>query len=172
MTTISHLTRAEVFGATTEPEPPPTVEFVSPDSEASARLIVDQSDTNELCKIIKAALERRSGKKWSVTHGTGTAYGWITIDAPPARRTGHYLPKPGHEPGYMPDDFQRTRTDTGEKGGYITEADGAELATLLGKKSIHCQGESIPSGGDYRREYVHRALYGNPGPFNAQPYWD
>lgn len=38
-------------------------------------------ETNEACKRIKAALRRRSGKAWSVTHGRGTDYGWITIRA-------------------------------------------------------------------------------------------
>jgi hypothetical protein len=42
---------------------------------------------NEVIKVIKAALKRRSGKEWSVTGGKGTAYGWLTIDAPPKRRT-------------------------------------------------------------------------------------
>lgn len=44
-------------------------------------------DRNETIKIIRDALKRRSGKPWSVTGGRGTAWGWIRIDAPPARRT-------------------------------------------------------------------------------------
>ena len=44
---------------------------------------------------IKRGLESRSGKRWSVTGGTGTAYGWLHIDAPPARRTWRDRPRPG-----------------------------------------------------------------------------
>lgn len=59
-------------------------------------------DRNEVIKIIRENLKRRSGKAWSVTGGTGTAYGWIKIDAPPKRRTwkiiqtrDHMPPEPG-----------------------------------------------------------------------------
>lgn len=44
---------------------------------------------------IRAALRRRSGKAWSVTGGRGTAWGWITIEAPPARRTWSHRLKAG-----------------------------------------------------------------------------
>lgn len=47
-------------------------------------------DRNETIKRIKDALKRRSGKPWSVTGGRGTAWGWITIDAPPARTVYGY----------------------------------------------------------------------------------
>jgi hypothetical protein len=40
---------------------------------------------------IRAALKRRSGKDWSVTGGRGTGYGWLTIDAPPMRRTWQWM---------------------------------------------------------------------------------
>lgn len=46
-------------------------------------------DRNETIKAIKTALQKCSGKTWSVTGGRGTAWGWLTIDAPPARRTWH-----------------------------------------------------------------------------------
>ena len=42
---------------------------------------------SETIKAIKQALQKRSGKQWSVTGGKGTAYGWLSIDAPPKRRT-------------------------------------------------------------------------------------
>ena len=42
-------------------------------------------DRNEAVKRIRVALRQRSGKAWSVTCGRGTAWGWITIDVPPAR---------------------------------------------------------------------------------------
>ena len=36
---------------------------------------------NAVTKRIRSALRQRSGKTWSVTCGTGTAYGWIHIKA-------------------------------------------------------------------------------------------
>jgi hypothetical protein len=44
-------------------------------------------DRDEAIKRIKSALKRRSGKSWSVTGGRGTAWGWISISAPPKRCT-------------------------------------------------------------------------------------
>lgn len=99
---------------------------------------------NDVIKCIRTALRKRSGKVWSVSGGRGTAYGWITISAPPARRI---------------------------EFGYMSDADRAELAKLLGKDSVHCQGESIPAGTDYYREYVDRAEGRAPSVF-GRPYWD
>jgi hypothetical protein len=101
-------------------------------------------DRDEAIKAIRRALKARSGKTWSVTGGRGTAWGWITITSPPARR---------------------------EKFGYMSEADRVELARLLGKDSVHNQGESIPAGSDYRREYVDRAEGRDPS-VQGTPYWD
>lgn len=61
-------------------------------------------------KRIKTALKERSGKCWSVTVGTGTAYGWLTIDAPPARCTCHAVLKPGALTDYPRDYIE---VDTG-----------------------------------------------------------
>lgn len=55
---------------------------------------------NDVIAAIKTALQKRSGKSWSVTGGRGTAYGWIRIDAPPARCTWKHVPRPGK--GEMP----------------------------------------------------------------------
>src|SRR2546423_1163620 len=81
--------RDSVHGASDE------IRAATQTSEATVRTFVDRADRNGIIKEIKTALETRSGKKWSVTGGKGTAYGWITIDAPPARRTARYLVKPG-----------------------------------------------------------------------------
>jgi hypothetical protein len=101
-------------------------------------------DRDETISRIRAALKKRSGKAWSVTGGRGTAWGWISIDAPPKRRTN---------------------------GGNMTAADQAELATLLGLEHAHCQGVSIPAGYDYRAEYVDRAEGRKPSVCGT-PYWD
>lgn len=59
---------------------------------------------NEAIAQIRAALQKRSGKSWSVKGGRGTAYGWIDISSPPQRRIEH---------------------------GYMSEEDRAELGHLL-----------------------------------------
>jgi hypothetical protein len=48
------------------------------------------ADRERTVKLIRTALRLRSGKAWSVSIGRGTARGWITITAPPARHwNGH-----------------------------------------------------------------------------------
>ena len=122
---------------------------------------------NDVIKAIKAALQRRSGKTWSVTGGRGTSYCWIHIDAPPARQTWrHRLPegaidRPENWEGY----------DSGQPGGSTTPAELKELATLLGLDTVHGQGVSIPASHDYYREYLDRAE-GRPVRKIAEPYWD
>ena len=106
------------------------------------RASAEPMDRNETIKTIRAALRRRSGKLWSVTGGRGTAWGWLTIDAPPAKR---------HGPG---GDVER-----------------AELARLLGLESVHFQGVSIPASHDYWREYIDRAEGRQPAKCGT-PYWD
>jgi len=114
------------------------------------------TDRNAAMKRIKAGLETRSGKKWSVTGGRGTAWGWIQIDAPPSRRKFEY-------DGVTPRD--------GEFGMMSIE-DRTELAKLLGfDRPIHPQGHNIPAASDYRREYIDRAE-GRPPREYGQQYWD
>ena len=132
-------------------------------------------DRKPVIKRIKTALQKRSGKAWSVTGGKGTAWGWLTIDAPPKRQTSRYLVLPGMSGDY-PEHYEKTRTDTSEPGGYITEADGLELAELLGwpdgeGKGVHCQGVSIPASGDYWKEYIDRAEGRKPRKVGTI-YWD
>lgn len=99
---------------------------------------------NEVIACIRTALRKRSGKAWSVTGGRGTAYGWITISAPPARRI---------------------------EFGYMSETDRTELAALLGIDAVHQQGEQVPASSDYYREYIDRAEGRAPSVF-GRPYWD
>jgi hypothetical protein len=125
-------------------------------------------DRNDAIRAIRAALKRRSGKPWSVKGDTGTAWGWITIDAPPKRRTARWIDNGRKDNrGYTAYDLE----DTGEVGGYITPADQAELCALLGLERMHHQGISIPAGNDYRVEYVNRAEGRNPSAYGT-PYWD
>lgn len=125
-------------------------------------------DRNETIKRIKQALKKRSGKPWSVTGGRGTAWGWIKIDAPPKRRTEHTVKKPNATTD-NPEDYEHK--DTGQPGGHMTTSDRAELAKLLGKDSVHFQGESIPASHDYWQEYTDRAE-GRTPTVRGKQYWD
>lgn len=44
------------------------------------------TDRDEAIARIRAGLKKRTGRPWSVTGGRGTAWGWIRIGSPPARR--------------------------------------------------------------------------------------
>lgn len=125
---------------------------------------------DEVIATIKRNLEKRSGKKWSVTGGRGTAWGWLTIDAPPSRRTWFSIPKnTGNvEPGR--EEYTEVSLP-GKEFGHIGPDDRAELAKLLGLDTIHHQGVSIPSGGDYWREYLERSEGKEPTK-RGEPYWD
>lgn len=101
------------------------------------------NDRNDIIQILRRELKRRSGKTWSVTGGRGTAYGWITITAPPKRMEGWSMSK----------------------------ADQTELAALLGLEYVHHQGEKIPSSNAHYTEYVDRARGLTPAKI-AEPYWD
>lgn len=88
-------------------------------------------DVKEAVAEIRAGLKARSdAKRWSVTHGRGTVWGWITIHAAPSRR---------------------------DRYGAMTEIDRVALAKLLGLDVVHSQGVSVPAQQDYRVEYVDRA---------------
>ncbi len=139
-------------------------------TELEVTSLVENLDRNGLIKALKTALQRRSGKQWSVTGGRGTAWGWITVDAPPARRTWSHRLRAGATTT-NPSDYEAY--DSGEPNHGMSPTDQAELATLLGLDKNQCyQGVSIPTSSAYRRVYLHRALYGNAGSFTAEPYWD
>jgi hypothetical protein len=127
------------------------------------------NDRDTTIKAIKTALQRRSGKAWSVTGGRGTAWGWITINAPPKRKTAGYELTPGCAD--IPENYARIDDKYPEGGGYMTLADKEELRDLLGLERMHDQGESVAASGDYYREYIARAEGKTPAVI-AQPYWD
>ncbi|PZS25800.1 MAG: hypothetical protein DLM61_19530 [Pseudonocardiales bacterium] len=104
----------------------------------------DIADRDAVIATIRTELRRRSGKSWSVTGGRGTAWGWITIQAPPARRHGSY---------------------------YMTDTDQAELAALLGLRDMNPQGVLVPDRTSYRVEYVDRASGRTPSVAGV-PDWD
>lgn len=100
-------------------------------------------DRNEAIARIRAALKKRSGKLWSVRGGSGTAWGWISISAPPARIVDYRM----------------------------TEADSEELKTLLGLDYAPRQSVSVPASDAYRTEFVNRAETGTTDVIGT-PYWD
>lgn len=102
-------------------------------------------DRNEAIATIKANLKARSGKTWSVKGGRGTAWGWITVTAPPARLDVY---------------------------GGMTNTDRTELADLFNVPGdVHHQGISIPASSDYRRFYIALSAGEAPG-VEPTPYWD
>lgn len=103
----------------------------------------DLGDRDVAITEIRSALRRRSGKAWSVRGGGGTAWGWITVTAPPSRL---------------------------DRYGALSDADRAELAALLGV-DVHHQGVLVPAGSDWRREYVARARGEEPTVY-GKVYWD
>lgn len=105
----------------------------------------DPISRDEAIARIRAGLRKRTGRAWSVRGGRGTAWGWIRISSPPARRVDY---------------------------GYMSELDRHALAKALGlDKPVHAQGESIPASSDYWWEYVDRAEGRAPRKI-ATPYWD
>jgi hypothetical protein len=130
------------------------------------------NNRTETIKRIKTALQRRSGKAWSVTGGRGTARGWLTIDAPPARRTWGCRLKAGAMTD-RPEDYEAC--DTGEPDRDTSPQDRAELCVLLGfdndGRNVSNQGVSVPSSGDHYAEFIDRAEGRTPAKI-AQVYWD
>ncbi len=126
-------------------------------------------DRDEAIRRIRTALKRRSGKTWSVTGGRGTAWGWLTIEAPPARRTWASRLKTGAITD-RPEDYEEY--DTGKLGGFMSPSDRVELGRLFGlERPAHFQGVNVAASDDYYREYVDRAEGRTPAKV-AQPYWD
>jgi hypothetical protein len=130
------------------------------------------TDRNATIKAIRTALQRRSGKPWSVTGGRGTAWGWIRIKAPPARSTWGWQLRNGQQDYSKSHDENWEAYDTGEKDRCMSPADRAELTQLLGlDQKVSDSGDNIPAGYDYYREYIDRAE-GRAPSVKGEPYWD
>ncbi len=127
------------------------------------------NDRNETIQRIRKALKARSGKAWSVTGGRGTAWGWITVEAPPSRRTWAHRLKAGAIMD-RPEDYEAYCC--GESDRCMSPEDQAELAQLFGMDVRMCnQNVSIPASSDHYREYIERAEGRTPAKI-AQDYWD
>lgn len=132
-----------------------TVERLGPVESAD---IIDTSRNATIARI-RAALRKRSGKAWSVTGGRGTAYGWITIDTSPARRTWVFVSD------------GRLMVNSGRPGGHMSRAEQQELGSLLGLGPVHFQGVNIAPYSDSRIEYIDRAEGRKPRVIGAHD-WD
>ena len=136
----------------------------------TANTVIEEraKDRATTIEAIRKALKARSGKTWSVSGGRGTAWGWIKVDAPTARRTMSHRLKPGCND--WPDNYEEY--DTGEAGHLTTRADREQLASLLGMTLSECQTPvSIPADYHYRQEYIDRAEGRAPRVIGT-PYWD
>ena len=60
-----------------------------PVTDDDVRRMADTRDTT--IAALRAVLKVRTGRAWSVTGGRGTSWGWITVDAPPARRDSYQI---------------------------------------------------------------------------------
>lgn len=127
-------------------------------------------DRKEAIDRIRTALKRRSGKTWSVTGGRGTAWGWLKIDAPPARRK--WINVETGETDLQGFPVYRLEHQPNAKYGHMSPEDNRELTDLLGlDRDVHHQGVSIPASGDYWDEYIDRAEGRTPAKCGV-PYWD
>lgn len=127
---------------------------------------VDVTDRDTAIRLIRAALKRRTGRSWSVKGGRGTAWGWITITAPPKRCTFGSEPT-GEEDAQGIPIYREVANDGCDMG----DEDRKVLAEALGIEWVHIQGKDIPAASDYRREYVARAEGRTPEVIGV-PYWD
>jgi hypothetical protein len=74
-------------------------------------------DRNAAIARIRDALRAKTGLRWSVTGGRGSDFGWLTVQAPPARR---------------------------DELGYTNAEDRIAIAKAFGLPNpVHCQGLSI-----------------------------
>ena len=130
-----------------------------------------EHDRNEVIARIRQGLATRSDRSWSVTGGRGTSHGWLTIDAPPRRRTFEH-----RQTGEVAADGLPVYAleGAGKGGDLMGPSDRAELARLLGyceDGSVPLQGVKVAAGHDYYAEFIDRAEGREPS-VHGEPFWD
>ena len=102
-------------------------------------------DRDEAIRRIRTALKKRSGKAWSVKGGKGTAYCWLRIDAPPKRRTFHFVDSGKVDAMGFPvyDEIENGTPETASDFGHTGPEERAELGRLLGVNHVHHQGVQV-----------------------------
>jgi hypothetical protein len=128
----------------------------------------EKMDRSEVTKTIKQALKKRTGRVWSVYGSRGTAWGWLTIEAPKKRRVGHI-----NNPNFSPWDnpvgnkempYLEVEPDEEHEAWYTSNEDQEILRNALGasKNLVGPQGLNIsPNQWDF---YLDRAINGPPPP--------
>lgn len=106
----------------------------------------DEYSVRNVSRQIRASLAAR-GYRVSVTHGRGTAYGWIHIDLLPAER--------------------KVMTPAQRREAYLKLSD----ALGIERRCFTSDSISVPSAHDYYREYLDRAAGRVPAKLGT-PYWD
>lgn len=129
---------------------------------------LDLTDRDTAIAYIKEQLFKRTGYRFSVRGGRGTAWGWINIDAQPKDKRWSFV-----DTGKRDDngDTVFEMQETGIEFGYMSPELSEKLAKALGLDNVHHQGVSIPASGAHRREYCKRAS-GRPVTKVAEAYWD
>ena len=128
-------------------------------------------ERKEVTKSIKQNLKRRTGITWSVTGNTGTAWSWITIEAPKARRVfhdnnpdyDHMVNGSGASVGLeevLP--WIERQAEEGETGWYTSEVDRKILAETLGIGMNFSSSQGVSISPDMWDFYLDRAKNGPP----------
>ena len=115
-------------------------------------------------KKIKARLKELTGKAWSVTGGTGTAYCWLTVQAPKSRRVAHGVNPDWDGYDNIPVCIAKTGSppwidyisDDPADNLYMGNEDRELLGTVFGLARLaHHQGLSIsPDNRDHYMTYI------------------
>ena len=126
-----------------------------------------------VARAIQSARRRRSGRQWVCRIGRGTAYSWLTIDAPPRMKVWHWRDTGRRDDRGHP--IMEEYRDPSKTYGHMGPGMRIALARLLGldedRVHVRCDGVSIPAGRAYYREYLDRAETGRADE-NGVPYWD
>lgn len=115
--------------------------------------------TNEAIKRIRAALKKKTGKTWSVTHGRGTSSCWITVQAPPRRRVNHDPIGDINAPGWYDQPYRERVREVappqGKRGMYTSFRECDQIARAFALDYVPDQGLLISP--DETELYVTRA---------------
>lgn len=131
---------------------------VTDDDVTSAAEIGDALDRDLAIKLIRHNLKQRSGKTWSVTGGRGSAWGWITITAPPARRVDNEL---------TPEDAR----ELGDLLGLPEKTVYRDLMPAGTSNAAHSQGVDIADDREWYLHYID-ASAGVESAHGTPRYWD
>lgn len=115
-------------------------------------------DRDLAIRLIRFNLKARSGKRWSVKGSRGSAWGWITITAPPARRVANEL----------------TVEDAQELGDLLSLPEKSVYTDLeyIGRSNAaHRQGISIAADSEWYKHYID-ASAGVESDHCTPQYWD